>query len=393
MNLSLPLSTLGHFRLAIGACFFNQGLVFSSWASRIPDVKNALHLSDGALGSLLFAIPAGQLCAMALSGYLVSRYGSQKMLLTAGLLYPGGLVAAGAASSVWTLSVALFLFGMAANLHNISVNTQAVGVERLYGRSIMAAFHGIWSLAGFVGGVIGAWTVGLHLSPSTHFASIFLLTFAVLVTARPALLPRDAPKGRQTAPEKRKKGFTRPDKYIVLLGVIAFGSMICEGTMFDWSGVYFASVVRPPEQWVRLGYIACMGTMACGRFLADRLVTRFGVVPVVRSCGLAVSAGLLVSVCFPSLLPATLGFLLVGLGISSTVPICYSLAGKSRTLHPSVALAAVSTIGFLGFLLGPPLIGHIAQALDLRHAFGSVACIGVLTFFLAPRLNAFLGKS
>ena len=129
------------YRLAVASFFFLQGLVFASWASRIPDIKQALALNEAQLGGVLFAIPVGQMSAMALSGYLVSRFGSHRMLLLAALLYSGTLMALGFISETWQLFAMLVFFGVAANLHNISVNTQAVGVERLYRRSIMAAFH------------------------------------------------------------------------------------------------------------------------------------------------------------------------------------------------------------------------------------------------------------
>ncbi|MFR5871626.1 MAG: hypothetical protein ACLUEV_08545 [Alistipes sp.] len=142
--------------------------------------------------------------------------------------------------------------------------------------------------------------------------------------------------------------FVRPDRYILLLGLIAFGSMACEGTMFDWSGVYFETVIRPPKELIRLGYIAFMCTMACGRFTADRLVTRFGAIRVIRASGIVIATGLLLSVLFPA--PNRhAGILLVGFRTSSVVPLCYNLAGRSKTMLPGVALATVSTIGFSGF--------------------------------------------
>lgn len=382
MNLTIP----NRYRIAVSSFYFIQGLIFASWASRIPDVKTALQLNDAALGSVLFAIPVGQLSAMALSGYLVSRFGSRKILMLGVLLYIAGLIGLGLVTTAWTLSVGLFFFGIAANLCNISVNTQGVGVERLYGRSIMATFHGLWSLAGFAGGLISTWVVGYDMSPFSHFCMVGGFCLLLLLLMRSALLPGDEVR-KPEKQEKVKSVFVKPDRYIILLGVIAFGNMVCEGTMFDWSGVYFEQVIDPPKEWVRLGYIACMCTMACGRFIADKLVIRFGVVPVIRTSGLIIASGLLLAVLFPYLLTATIGFLLVGFGISSTVPICYSLAGKSKIMLPGVALATVSTIGFLGFLLGPPVIGFIAQALNLRWAFAIIACIGIMTTLLAPALK------
>ena len=361
------------YRVSLLILFFMMGSVFGSWASRIPDIKDALHLNEAVLGSVLFALPVGQLSAMALSGYLVSRYGSKLVLTVAALLYPAALVGLGAASSIGQLTLGLFLFGITANLCNIAVNTQGVGVERLYNRSIMASFHGLWSLAGFCGGLVSTLMVGYDIPPLMHFCIIYAVTFAVLVTMRGSMLPRDA---KPVDEKKTKKVFVRPDRYILLLGLIAFGSMACEGTMFDWSGVYFETVIRPPKELIRLGYIAFMCTMACGRFTADRLVTRFG---AIRASGIVIATGLLLSVLFPHLTTATLGFLLVGFGTSSVVPLCYSLAGRSKTMLPGVALATVSTIGFFGFLLGPPVIGFIAHALNLRWSFALIALIGLTT--------------
>lgn len=285
---TLSLSATKYYRISVSAFFFIQGLVFSSWASRIPDIKDALHLNEAVLGSVLFALPVGQLSAMALSGYLVSRYGSKLVLTVAALLYPAALVGLGAASSIGQLTLGLFLFGITANLCNIAVNTQGVGVERLYNRSIMASFHGLWSLAGFCGGLVSTLMVGYDIPPLMHFCIIYAVTFAVLVTMRGSMLPRDA---KPVNEKKPKKVFVRPDRYILLLGLIAFGSMACEGTMFDWSGVYFETVIRPPKELIRLGYIAFMCTMACGRFTADRLVTRFGAIRVIRASGIVIATG------------------------------------------------------------------------------------------------------
>ena len=346
------------YRLAVASFFFLQGLVFASWASRIPDIKQALDLNEAQLGGVLFAIPVGQMSAMALSGYLVSRFGSHRMLLLAALLYSGTLMALGFISETWHLFAMLVFFGVAANLHNISVNTQAVGVERLYRRSIMAAFHGLWSLAGFVGGIVGALFAAFSVSTRVHFSFIFAVCMGIVAIMFRLTLPRD--RARDTAPgHKRPKG--KIDPYVVLLGLIAFGCMASEGTMYDWSAVYYEAIIKPSPELIRLGYIAYMCTMVCGRFMADGLVTRFGVIRILQASGALIAAGLLISVLLPHVATATFGLALVGFGTASVVPVCYSMAGKSQIMHPSVALAVVSTIGFLGFLLCPPVIGFIAH--------------------------------
>ncbi len=385
-------TTLEYFRFSVSSFYFIQGLVFSSWASRIPDIKESLHMNDAQLGSVLFALPVGQLATMTLAGYMVSRFGSKKTLSFAVFFYPLALVCLGSTVSIWQLLFSLTLFGIAGNMCNISVNTQGVGVERLYRSSIMASFHGLWSLAGFVGGLIGVWMVGIHVSPFYHFCMIAVLAWCTLLLMRGSMLPRDSRLAgnveKQTV--KNQPGFfVKPDRYIMMLGIIAFGSMVCEGSMFDWSGVYFEQVIHPPQELVRLGYIAFMFAMACGRFTADRFVSRFGAIHVVQVSGVMIALGLLLAVIFPYLATATIGFLLVGFGTSSIVPLCYSMAGKSETMQPGPALAAVSTIGFLGFLIGPPVIGFVAQALNLRWSLGIIAFIGLVATGIAPLLKRF----
>jgi len=316
MNMPLPKTTQGVYRLSVSTFYFLQGLVFASWASRIPDIKSALGLNDADLGSVLFAVPVGQMSAMALSGYLVGRCGSRKILMAASVFYPAVLVCLGMAGSFWELAAGLFFFGVAANLTNISVNTQGVGVERLYRCSIMARFHGLWSLAGFFGALLGAAMVDWHISAETHFIAIFLICMIILAAFSPYLLPRDA---RRSSTQGGGM-FRSMDAYVLVIGLIAFGSMVSEGTMFDWSGVYFESVIKPGPGLVQMGYVAFMSTMALGRFTADRLVMRFGPVRVLRASGILIASGLLVSVLFPMLWSATLGFLLVGFGTSSHCP-------------------------------------------------------------------------
>ena len=159
--------------------------------------------------------------------------------------------------------------------------------------------------------------------------------------------------------------------------------MICEGTMFDWSGVYFQKVVKAKAAWVGAGYTAFMSTMAAGRFIADWLVTRFGIKKILQTSGIVIATGLSVAVLLPDIVPSIVGFILVGAGVSSVVPLVYSAAGKSKKVSPGVALAAVSTIGYLGFLIGPPMIGFIAQASSLRISFMLIALLGLTTTFVA----------
>ncbi|CAA9317557.1 MAG: Uncharacterized MFS-type transporter [uncultured Cytophagales bacterium] len=366
-------------RWAVGAFFFLQGICFASWASRIPTIQQRMGFTDAELGAVLFAIPTGLMVSLPLSGWLTAKLGSRRVVILATLLYGLTLVGVGLASSPLLLVAALFVFGFTGNLNNIGINTQAVGVEALYGRSIMASFHGLWSLAGFTGAAIGTGMIALDVAPAWHFVvSCGLMALGVAVGFR-WLLTQDVNT------DADRPIFARPDKSLMNLGLLAFCTMICEGAMFDWSGVYFKKVVEAPAAWVGAGYTAFMCTMAAGRFIADWLTVRLGMKRILQGSGALTAAGLLLSVAFPSMVTATLGFLLVGFGVSSGVPLVYSAAGRSKVLSPGVALAAVSTIGFLGFLIGPPLIGLVAGATSLRVSFTIIALMGLGIVVISSR--------
>ena len=369
------------YRIATSVYFFVAGLTFATWASRIPDIQNTLHLSEAGLGGVLFSLPVGLMLSLPVSGWLVSRYGSRRLVISGAILYPLTLLLLALAGSTLQLIVALFLFGLFANLVNIAMNTQAVNVEKLYGRSIMASFHGLWSIAGFSGAVISTFFVSAGLSPIIHFSIVCILTGILVLVSYKFTLPHDIGSGRS------QPLFARPESRILLLGLIAFCCMLCEGAMADWSGVYFKKVVHAGPSYITFGYVAFTGTMALGRFLGDRMVTQLGVKRMLQLSGVMISTGLLIAVLFPYLVTAITGFLLVGFGVSSVVPIAYGLAGKSTTMSASTALAAVSTIGFLGFLIGPPIIGFIAQAINLRWSFTLIALLGFGTTMLSGKVK------
>jgi MFS family permease len=366
-------------RIAVSSFFFLAGLCFSSWASRIPDIRLKLHLDNAALGVVLLSLPAGLMVSLPLAGWLVTKFGSRRMATIAAISYACTLPLLGLATAVWQLMFCLFFFGMGGNMLNISMNTQAIGTEQLYKRTIMASYHGLWSLAGFTGAAAGTLMVAMGWLPYQHFLLIGSLALLIVLVASGRLIPKlaDGP-GDQPI-------FAMPDRSLINLGLIAFCSMICEGAMFDWSGVYFQKVIQPSKEWIAAGYTAFMCTMAAGRFIGDWMTTKWGIRFILQASGLLTASGLLIAVLFPSLIPAIIGFLLVGAGVSSVVPLVYSAAGRSKVLSPGVALAAVSTIGYLGFLFGPPCIGFIAQLFSLRVSLGLIALLGSAIVVIAAK--------
>ena len=366
-------------RIAVGAIFFLAGLCFASWASRIPTIQNNLGLSETSLGMVLLALPVGLMLSVPFSGWIITKVGSRLIATVSSVIYGCILVALGLSQNIFQLVSSLFLFGFAGNMLNISINTQAVGVEALYKRPIMASFHGIWSLAGFSGAAIGTLMLALHFDPYQHFLLISGLALCIVFISHRFILTEDINS------DSKQPIFAKPDKSLINLGIIAFCCMICEGTMFDWSGVYFKKVIGAEGAWIGAGYSAFMITMASGRFVADYLTHKFGLKSILQFSGVLIACGLLLAVLMPYLVTAIIGFLLVGFGVSSVVPLIYSEAGKSKTMSPGVALAAVSTIGFLGFLSGPPIIGLVAGVTSLKISFLIIAGMGLSVSIIASK--------
>jgi MFS family permease len=377
----MPLPQRRKHRIAISCFFFLAGICFASWASRIPDIQAKLNLNSAALGGILLCLPIGLLSSLPIAGFLVAKYGSRIIVMLASVLYAATLPMLGFASSSTQLMITLFVFGLGGNMLNISINTQAVGTESLYHKPIMASFHGIWSTAGFTGASIGTFMVRFHVLPPYHYLCITGLAFFILFIFSGKLILKDSNRN------EKQPIFARPDKSILNFGLIAFCSMICEGAMFDWSGIYFLKVVNPDAAWVTVGYTAFMCTMASGRFVGDWVSHKLGMKRMLQLSGIMTAGGLSLAVFFPQFLTATIGFLIVGAGVSSVIPMVYSSVGKSKVMSPGVAIAAVSTIGYLGFLFGPPIIGFIAQATSLRISFGFIAIMGTMIAVIATRIR------
>ncbi len=374
-------------RAILSGYFFFTGICFASWASRIPDIKLALGLTDAQFGGMLLFLPLGSFLGIPISGSLTARHGSNKMLKIASILYPLALVNIGwaAETMVAHLAIALFVFGMIGNLFNVSVNTQAVELAKLFDKSIISSFHGFWSMAGFVGGLIGSYFIAASMSPLLQFLVILTLGYIFLFTTQMHLLHSASNK------EPLKKMWTKPTPLMFQFGLIALSNMICEGMMFDWSGVFYQAVVKVTESQRTIGYISFMACMTTGRMFADALINYWGPRKQLMLSGLLVTIGLVVAIIYPTILTSTIGFMLVGFGVSSVIPTIYGSVGKSAEPgQASIALASVSSIGFFGFLIGPPIVGFLSGALGLRWAFLTISILGLATFIQSYRLKKYL---
>jgi MFS family permease len=375
-------------RYAALTFFLAQGLCFSSWASRIPDIKDLFEVRYAFYwGLVLFLIPAGKFIAIPLAGYLVSKLGS-RMMVQAGMMgYGLSLFAIGIASHIAThiaaLGVSLFCFGVFWNLCDISLNTQGIGVERVYGRTIMATFHGGWSLAACLGALIGFIMIVTDVPPFYHFSLIACIILLITLASRSYLLEdeKEGKKEEKGVPERR---FRTPEKLLLQLGLVGLFALIVESAMFDWSGIYFESVIQTPKS-LKIGFLVFMVMMTAGRFLTNSAYRAFGKKNVLLLAGALIFAGFftssLLSGAFGSLVMKvivnSLGFMLVGLGISCMVPTIYSFVGAKSKTPLGIALTILSSISFIGSLVAPLLIGGVTQVFGIRYAYLLIGLLGL----------------
>ena len=372
-------------RFAIFCFYFCSGFCFSSWASRIPDIKNALGLGDADWGTTLLMIPVGQVCGMAISGLIVSKIGSKKILPIALASYVFSLLLVGLSSTGYSLIMSLIFFGFCGNFCNLSVNTQAITLESVYNKPIMASFHGGWSLAGLAGASTGLLMTSIHLHPFYHFGIVGALVITILLINKGYLQP-DIKKQKDPADIAAGK-HRKPETFLFLLGTIAFCGMAAEGSMSDWSGLYLADVVGMPKHLAPIGLAAYMTTMASGRFFIDRATRKWGRRRVVQAGGTLIGSGLFMAVAFPSFITVLIAFMITGFGTAGIIPSIYSTAGQKTKIPPSIALTIVSSTGFLGFLLGPPVIGYIAGVTNLRYSYALIGILGICIVALASRIK------
>ncbi|MBF0574498.1 MFS transporter [Dysgonomonas sp. GY617] len=392
MSNTIQERSLEKIRLGVLTFFLCQGLCFASWASRIPDIKDALQVSDTFIwGLILFMIPVGKFLAIPLAGYTVSKFGSRIMVQISILGYALSLFLIGISSDVYVLGTCLFLFGIFWNLTDISLNTQAIGIEKIFGKTIMGSFHGAWSLAACVGAVVGFAMINFQIPHAYHFTGILALIVLSWLFNKSALQTdvKTAPVAevKNTEEVVQKKKSRMPELVLIQLGLIGLFALIVESAMFDWGGVYFESIVKAPKS-LQIGFLVFMIMMTTGRFLTNKAYQLFGKQRTIQIAGALIFVGMFISALFPSIVLCSLGFMLVGLGISCMVPTIYSVVGEKSKMPTSIALTILSTISFVGSLIAPLLIGSISHTLNMKYAYIVVGILGLIIVALTTFTNA-----
>ena len=384
-------------RFAILTFFFAQGLCMASWASRIPDFKDVFAANYAFYwGLILFMIPVGKFVAIPLAGYLVSRLGSRTMVQVSMLGFAISLLCVGLAHEVYLLGFLLFGFGVFWNLCDISFNTQGIEVERLYGKTIMATFHGGWSLGACTGALIGFVMIWLGVAPVWQYMLISAIILLIVLAGRKYLQEATLREDEESLPNSGTASqvevetpnvfrllFRKPEILLLQLGLVGLFALIVESAMFDWSAVYFESVVNVPKS-LQIGFLVFMVMMAAGRFLTNYAYQLWGKKKVLQLAGSLICIGFFISALlgntFDSMVMKviinSLGFMLVGLGISCIVPTLYSFVGAKSKTPVSIALTILSSISFIGSLIAPLLIGAITQAFDIRIAYMVIGVLG-----------------
>jgi MFS family permease len=357
-------------RIFLSLFFFLSGFSFSTWASRIPTIKMAFDFNDAELGSILLAMPIGSLLGLPISGWLVSKYNSRVPLIIGFALNTFALALIGFSHNVVTLVIAVLLFSFTTRIYNISVNTQAISLQKFYERKIMGSFHGFWSTGGIFGILFSTLMLNWGISIQSHFIMVGAVALVLTVFSYKYLLKNDkAEKGNKII-------LGKPDPYIFYLGVVAFLSAICEGGMFDWSGIYFQQVLN--VEIFTYGYLIFMTFMAASRFLSDKIIAIIGMPNTYIMSATCIVAGIAMAIIVPTFWTAMIGFSLVGFGTAAVIPMSYALAGASHKYSPGMAVSIIATYSITGMLLGPPLIGYLAHAFNLRVSFVIFGLCGLM---------------
>jgi MFS family permease len=363
-------------RAATTLIFFLVGWIYAAWATRIPAIKDDLGLSDGELGLAIAGLEAGAIVGLPTGAALVARAGSRQALRIAFVVYPAALVAVALAPGLAALAAALGLMAASSSISDVAMNAQGVELERRYKRPILSGLHAGHPFGLVAGGLAGTAAAGAGVPVDAHFTAAAALGLVAALAAT-LVLVRDPARDGQPA-------FVRPSGRLLLLGLIAFCAFLLDGTAYTWSAVHLRSERDASAAVAASAFTLFALALAIGRLFGDRVVTRFGRVRVVQGCGATAAAGGLVAITAPTTAATLAGWALFGLGLAALAPTVLGAAPGASSASPAVAIAAVTTIGYLGSFTGPPTIGALAEITgSLSAALGLLVAVSVLMIVLA----------
>jgi hypothetical protein len=356
---------------AVVAAFLLNGMSFGVWAARIPAVKAQTGLDDAGLGFALLGASVGAVATMTFGGWLGSRFGTHVMTPLTAIGCGVMMVALGASWNYVTLTLSLLVFGASQGTMDVSMNANALAVERVGGIKIISKMHGFWSVGSFAGALVSAQVAAMGIPVLPEFAVMGAILVLGGVGLRLTMLPdRHAESG----------GLRRPPRALVLLGLLALIGLMAEGSAGDWSALYMQRSMAAGPGMAGLAVASFAGCMAAARLAGDRLVVWLGPARLVGGGGVLSFVGLALALGVQVPAVAIIGFGMMGAGLAAVVPVLFRAGGSHPGVPAAVGIAAVSTMGYAGGLLGPPLIGSVSQAVTLR---GALAIVLVLLAILA----------
>ena len=363
-------------RLAVTVVFFASGAAYGSWVARVPALQEGLDATKSELGLALFGVAAGAIVMLPVAGWLSARLGSRRVT-QAGLLGVAlSLPLIGLAPSLLTLTLAFALFGATGAALDLAMNAHGVAVEGRYARPILSSFHAAFSLGGLAGAGAGGIAAALEISPPAQFLGASLAILVIGVWSRAHLLPGHV----DVAPGPV---YGKPSAELVALAAIAFAGLLAEGATGDWSGVYLNDTLGTGEGAATIAFIGFSITMTLGRLVGDKLTARFGPPLLTRGAGLLGAVGISATLLSGNPVVAAVGFACLGAGLSTVIPTVFRAAGAAGS-SAGAGIAAVSTVGYTAFLVGPPAIGFLADQTSLPLALSLLVVLCGAIALLAP---------
>ncbi|HJL87615.1 MAG: MFS transporter [SAR324 cluster bacterium] len=368
-------------RRALNLIFLSNGFSFATIVPHFPWLQRKLELGDAMTGFALLFPAIGAVSMMLLTGNLIQRFGSRKLILVGGLVMQLCLPLILLMPTLIFLAPVLLLIGGASGMMDISMNAQAARIEHVYDKPIMSSFHAVWSLGTLLGGGLASLLLGLAWTPLEHAGMIACMLFILVIVCGRWLITEEEP-----SPEKAPL-ISIPRGPVLVLGLLAFVAMIAEGAATDWSSIFARNELEATPSQAAAVFTVFALTMTLGRFLGDRLVHHWGPDRVLRYACWVGAAGFMAGLLSENLDGVMFGFACLGLGLANTVPILFSGASRIPGVNPGVGIAGVATLGYFGFLIGPPLIGTIAEFFGLDHALLLIVLFCTLIALNAGRIS------
>ena len=363
-------TTTGHGH-ATRFIFLALGLAISAWAVLVPYAKARLGVNEAELGLLLLLVGTGAIISMPFAGWLTGKYGCRKTLVVSTTVFMLSLTGLACVSSSWAFGLSLFLFGASSGVVDVGMNIQAILVEKERNRSMMSGLHGMYSVGGFFGALIISALLNLGLSPLSAILCLTVSLIAGLLVMARYLFPY----GHES---KNRKSFSLPKGSILMLGILCFIMYMGDGVVLDWGALFMTTTKSIPADTAGLSFAIFSVAISIGRLLGDRLVEWLGIRKVMTGSGMIAAIGFIIVMEAPSAWIAFAGFIVVGLGAANLIPLLFTIASRQKKMPVPQAISSVTTLGYLGLLIGPAMMGFIAHASSLYVVFGIVA--GLMIF-------------